>query len=282
MASFTTTDKVSIYYEIHGSGSPLYICQGGPNATFSYLSEDLESLETCCTLIYHEYRGSGRSATSSPDTYTFERMADDVNELRQHLNHENITVLAHSMGGYLGLSYALRHQDHLKRLIMVGAAPCGTPRKLAWGTLQALGLKRSLQAVFKEIFYLIWWSWRHETVERRHARYAVLATMQEGPSEKRSKVQEKVSTAIIDPDNAPYLERRAFAADFTQDLHRVNCPILIVCGEQDAIFVAASHLFHRYLPQARISLILNAGHHPFIEAKEEFIQVVKQFLECSQ
>lgn len=282
MASFTTSDGISIYYEIRGSGPPLYVCQGGPNATFSYLIEGLMPLEACYTLVYHEYRGSGHSDIASPNTYTFKRMADDLNELRQHLNHESITVLAHSMGGYLGLSYALRHPNYLKHLILVGAAPCGTPKKLVWGTLRALGLKRALQALLKGIAYLTQWSWRSEMVERRYARYAVLAVMQAGPLEKRSEVKEKVSAAIIDPDNAPYLERRAFAADFTQDLHKIDCPILIVVGDQDAIFVAASHLFRRYLPQVRISLIPNAGHHPFIEAKKEFIQVIKQFLGCGQ
>ena len=54
-----------IQFELRGSGPPVYVCHGGPHATFSYLSGALEPLERHFTLVYHDYRGSGRSGKAS-------------------------------------------------------------------------------------------------------------------------------------------------------------------------------------------------------------------------
>lgn len=111
MPHLTTSDGTKIYYEVHGSGPPLYVCHGGPNATFSYLADDLQPLERCRTLLYHEYRGSGRSDPAPLETYTFQRLAADLDELRQGLGHQRIDLLAHSLGGFTVLTYATVHRS---------------------------------------------------------------------------------------------------------------------------------------------------------------------------
>src|SRR5215470_3615606 len=78
MSEFTTPDGTQLFYECVGNGPTVMICAGGPNATFDYLVDDLRPLHTSFRLVFHDYRGSGRSSTASETTYTFEHFADDV------------------------------------------------------------------------------------------------------------------------------------------------------------------------------------------------------------
>ncbi|MDP9333177.1 MAG: alpha/beta hydrolase [Actinomycetota bacterium] len=81
-----------------GTGWPIYVCHGGPLGTHKALAGDLAALEDEFTLVFHDYRGSGASAFGAPETYDFAHLADDLEQLRDHLGHEQIDVLAHSMG----------------------------------------------------------------------------------------------------------------------------------------------------------------------------------------
>src|SRR5437899_10996715 len=112
VATFVTSDGVQIRYEIHGSGPAVLALHGGPSNVCDTLARDVEPLTDTFTLVFHDYRGSGRSAPASADTYRFERLADDLDELRAHLGLDTPALLAHSMGGFVALMYALRHPDH--------------------------------------------------------------------------------------------------------------------------------------------------------------------------
>lgn len=107
--AFQTSDGIEIRYECRGAGPALFVCQGGPNNVCDTLIADLAPLTNTYTLIFHDYRGSGQSATAPAATYRFERLADDLDELRRHLGYESVAVLAHSMGWFVALQYALRH-----------------------------------------------------------------------------------------------------------------------------------------------------------------------------
>lgn len=85
MGEFETSDHVRLRFHIRGNGPPLLACQGGPANISDTLADALEPLEDAYTLVYHDYRGSGRSETAPPATYTYERIADDLDELRDHL-----------------------------------------------------------------------------------------------------------------------------------------------------------------------------------------------------
>ena len=68
-----------------------------------------------------------RTVLQAPeDTYTFSRLADDLEELRRHLNLGSVPVLAHSMGGLVAMEFALRHES-AKSVILAGVTPCMSP-----------------------------------------------------------------------------------------------------------------------------------------------------------
>jgi pimeloyl-ACP methyl ester carboxylesterase len=59
----------------------------------------------------------------------------------------------------------------------------------------------------------------------------------------------------------------------------IKAPTLIVHGEADGLIpMAYAQAFARLIPNARIATIRNAGHLPMIEAEDEFISTVNDFL----
>ena len=89
-------------------------------------------LEDEYMLVYHDYRGSGRSEVVPSATYTYGRVADDVDELRVHLGHERVGELAHCMGGFIGLKNCLRHPEACAGMVLVGTTPTGNPPQDRW------------------------------------------------------------------------------------------------------------------------------------------------------
>ena len=65
--------------------------------------------------------------------------------------------------------------------------------------------------------------------------------------------------------------------DFTESLHNVSCPVLIVCGEKDHANKKASKELTRYLSKSFFYELLKTGHEVNIEAPEEIAIVLQKF-----
>jgi pimeloyl-ACP methyl ester carboxylesterase len=62
-------------------------------------------------------------------------------------------------------------------------------------------------------------------------------------------------------------------------LQYIKAPTLVVHGEADGLVpIAYAEAFARLIPNARVRSIRNAGHLPMIEAEDEFISTVNDFL----
>lgn len=65
--------------------------------------------------------------------------------------------------------------------------------------------------------------------------------------------------------------------DFTDSLHNVCCPVLIVCGEKDHANKKASKELTSYLSKSFFYELLKTGHEVNIEAPEEIAIVLQKF-----
>ena len=67
--------------------------------------------------------------------------------------------------------------------------------------------------------------------------------------------------------------------DFTESLHNVSCPVLIVCGEKDNANKKDSKELACYLSKSSFYELLKTGHEVNIEAPEEMAMVLQEFYE---
>ena len=65
--------------------------------------------------------------------------------------------------------------------------------------------------------------------------------------------------------------------DFSDSLHKVSCPVLIVCGEKDNANKKASKELASYLSDSQFHELLKAGHEANIESPEELATVLQEF-----
>jgi proline iminopeptidase len=278
VADFKTSDNIRLRYHVRGNGPALLACQGGPANISDTLAETLVPLEDAYTLVYHDYRGSGRSEVAPRATYTYERIADDLEELRNHLGYERVGVLAHSMGGFIGLNYALHHPERAAGMVLVGTTPTGDPGKIAVPALRALGPTRTAKVLALASWYLAAWSWRSESKDRHAARYAAMAVTQEGRPAVRDKVKVAMAGLPFPNDNVPQLERAFTRTDLTGRLHEIRCPALVLCGQRDAVMVAGGQMLMQGLTNGRRVCLPDVGHEPFIEDPNAAFPPVREFL----
>lgn len=65
--------------------------------------------------------------------------------------------------------------------------------------------------------------------------------------------------------------------DFTQDLRKIHCPVLVLCGEEDKVNWQASVRLAEEIESAALVLISNAGHEVNKENPKELGKILTEF-----
>ena len=100
----------------------LLLLHGGPGATHEYF-EACDSYLPEAGIEYYYYDQLGSAYSDQPEDeelWTIPRFVEEVEQVRRALglDRDNFYLLGHSWGGVLAIEYALRHQDHLKGLVI--------------------------------------------------------------------------------------------------------------------------------------------------------------------
>jgi proline iminopeptidase len=100
----------------------LLLLHGGPGATHEYfLACDSYLPPAGVEYYFYDQLGSGLSdRPDDPDLWEVDRFVDEVEQVRRALGltRESFFLLGHSWGGIVAIEYALRHQQHLKGLVV--------------------------------------------------------------------------------------------------------------------------------------------------------------------
>jgi pimeloyl-ACP methyl ester carboxylesterase len=119
-----TADEVVHYVAEYGveskPGNVVVVLHGGWGAEHSYLLPAIRPLAREFSFVLYDQRGSLRSPVRPPATITYAALVEDLEQLRQRLGLEKITIVAHSMGNHLAYGYLLAHPDRVAGLILVG------------------------------------------------------------------------------------------------------------------------------------------------------------------
>ena len=114
---YASVNGINLYYEIHGTGTPLILLHGG-FGTFETFSALTPTLVLDHQVIGVDLYGHGRTAlTNRP--LRFESMADDIAGLIHQLGLEKAAVLGYSLGGAVALQTAIRHPERVNKLVLI-------------------------------------------------------------------------------------------------------------------------------------------------------------------
>src|ERR671920_32647 len=118
--NYAEVNGLKMYYEIHGTGSPLVVLHGA-FMTIGAMGAFVPKLAEARQVVAVELQGHGHTAdVDRPLSY--EQMADDVAALIGHLGIEQADVFGYSMGGGVALQLAIRHLGLVRRLVVASAS----------------------------------------------------------------------------------------------------------------------------------------------------------------
>jgi pimeloyl-ACP methyl ester carboxylesterase len=119
---YAPVNGLKMYYEVHGSGSPLVMIHGSFMAISSnfHWTDWIGELAKTRKVIALEMQGHGRTADIQRD-FAFESLADDVAALLDHLQVPSADLLGYSLGGSVALKCAIRHPTRVRKVVSISA-----------------------------------------------------------------------------------------------------------------------------------------------------------------
>ena len=114
---------VELYYEDHGSGSPVVLIHGWPLSGRSWENQVGALVDAGHRVITYDRRGFGES--SRPWTgYDYDTFAADLDALLDHLDLSDVTLVGFSMGGGEVVRYIGRYGTaRVSKAVLAAAVP---------------------------------------------------------------------------------------------------------------------------------------------------------------
>ena len=269
------------HYLDEGIGDPVVMLHGNP--TWSYYYRHLvAALRGTYRTIVPDHIGCGLS--DKPSTadypYTLERRVSDLENLLNSLGLvKDLTLVLHDWGGMIGMAYAHRHPDAIRRLVILntGAFHLPTAKPFPWSLWLCRNrffgsvLVRGLNAFCRGAV-------RYCTVKGMtpEVRAAFLAPYDSWGN--RVAVLRFVQDIPLRPTDPGYQLISDVQTGLTQFR---SVPMLICWGEKD--FVFDRHFlaeWQRYFPEAEVHRFPDAGHYVLEDAGDKIIPLVQTFLKA--
>jgi pimeloyl-ACP methyl ester carboxylesterase len=112
-------DGFAMHFVDEGSGEPVIMLHGDP--TWGYLYRHfIPALSQNYRCLVPDHLGMGKSEVPQDSSfYRLERRVAHLEALLLHLDVRDITLIAHDWGGPVGLGFATRHPERIKRLVLM-------------------------------------------------------------------------------------------------------------------------------------------------------------------
>ena len=253
----------------------LILLHGGPGMDHTGYKPRFSELADICQVVYLDHRGNGRSDRATPETWTLAQWGDDVLAFCEALGIERPIVYGASFGGTVAMAYATRHPDHPGKLILVSAEAHGGSHyaeriamfeKLGGAEVGALARRRFIDGEVNPAMLQDWIRLAFPVYTRRPRDPAVVG---------RALLRPEVNLWFTRPDG----EGRRY--NLLPDLRRVQCPTLVIGGEDDPMTpVVCQEEIAAALPPrfVRFERFAGCGHGVVHDAPERAMAVIREFI----
>lgn len=259
--AYVDVNGIQIYYEVHGSGTPLLLVAGLGGAG-SYWKPQVETFAKHFRVVLHDHRGTGRS-THHRTKYSVEQMADDVVRLMDELGIDKAHFVGHSTGGAIGQVLAIDHPDRLHSAVLYATWTKADPfMKRIFDIRKRLVLDGGAEAYVRAtplFLYPDWWI-NGNPAELDALDRSALASFP--PAE----IAASRADALIEYDRV-------------KDLGLIRTPTLVLCAKDDYLTPSyfSRELFER-IPDAELAILEKGGHACSQTVPQEFNALVLRYL----
>ena len=272
-------DGLRYHYLDEGESEVVVAVHGNPTWSF-YYRDLVKDLRNDFRVVVPDHMGCGLSDKPSDADYdyTLSRRIDDFGALMDDLDLGDINLVVHDWGGMIGLGWAVRNPERIKRLVILNTSAFHLPKSknFPWqlwmvrdtplGPLMVRGFnafsrgasrvactRKALSKEVRDGYCAPYDSWRD--------RIATLRFVQDIPLRPGERGYDIVS------DTAARLNELS------------NRPVLVCWGDKD--FVFDHHFLEEWLriyPNAEVHRFPDCGHYVLEDASEEIIPLIRRFL----
>ena len=228
-----------------------------------YVWDDFTSLLTpSVRVITVDIPGHGISEIKG-EVHTMEMVADVLHEMINSLGIEKVTMVGHSMGGYVSLAFCARYPEQLDGLVLLSSTPNPDTDEKKENRRREIALVRAGK----------------KDVLARVAPEAGFAP--QNRKRLKSYIDDLVECVHITEDEGivALLGGMIERADQNEMLRKSSVPQLFIMGKHDAyIPVEAAEMVIANNPQAQVAWLENSGHMGFIEEPEACAEALLNFV----
>jgi len=227
MSTLRTKDGAEIFYKDWGKGQPIVFSHGWPLSADDWDAQMLFFAARGYRVIAHDRRGHGRSSQVG-EGHDMDHYADDLAALTSHLDLKNAVHVGHSTGGGEVVHYIARHgESRVAKAVLIGAVPpimVKTPANPGGLPKQVFDGFQTQVAQNRSQFY------------RDLAAGPFYGFNRPGAKPVEAVIQNWWRQGMMGGAKAHYDGIVAFSqTDFTEDLKRIQVPVLVMHGDDDQI-----------------------------------------------
>ncbi len=274
---YVERDGVKIFYEVFGAGEPTILLLPTWSINHSrHWKMQIPYLSRHCRVITFDGRGNGRSdRPTEPEAYREEEFAADALAVLEATATQRAVVVSLSRGAERSLHLAASHPERVDKLVFIAPAlplPPATPRLKA---IEEFNEPRSS--------YIGWQTWnRHYWVE--HYEDFVEFFFSQCFIEPHSTKQREDSVGwaletdgktLVATQLAPRLLDEHGVCDL---LARIDCPVLVIHGSDDAVRPCASGARLAELADGALVVLEGSGHIPLARDPVKVNLLLRDFI----
>jgi pimeloyl-ACP methyl ester carboxylesterase len=255
----------------------LLLLHGGPGADHSIYRPAYSALADIAQIIYLDHRGNGRSEDGPRENWNLAQWGDDVHAFCEVLGIAHPIVLGASFGGMVALAYATRHPAHPSKLVLISTEAAGGTHlerrvelfeRFGGPEVGALARRRFLE-VQGHADQASLEAWGRLVIPHyfRHSRDPDIV--------RRGVNRPEVLHWFVRPGG----ESHRF--NMFADLGRIQCPTLVMGGEDDPMLPIESQAdIAAALPAHLVQFqrFANCGHAVIPDAPERGMAVIRDFI----
>ena len=196
----------------------------GHSEIFEPFKKELSKYFTVHTPLFSGHGNLGISETG----ITIEKYTEELKEYIAKENLNDVSILGHSMGGYVALCYALEHSENINSIMTLGT-------KFDWTEEQAIKESKMLNP---------------DVIAEKVPKYAELLERQHGTKWKQ--LLPAIAEMMIDLGKNPPLKGNVAI---------INIPVQIMVGDKDnMVTLEESMEVYRSLPNAKLAVLPDTKH----------------------
>jgi pimeloyl-ACP methyl ester carboxylesterase len=248
-------DGRDVHYYTAGEGEPLVVIHGGAGDARSWWG-NIKELSERYQVFAPDLPGYG-SSQPLEGKYYIPELSDFIDKFAKFLHLEKFSIIGHSLGGGIALSYALKFPAKIKKLVLVDS--------LGLGREIALWLRLiSLPTVIKIFGSLV----------GNAIKFAGWMLKQANPFE------------LVLPVSPVFVRIGTSIANFHQQnlvlekyLSKIKMPTMLVWGGRDPVVpVKQAYRAVKKIPNARLLVFKHSGHNVHREQLKNFSRLIYEFL----